>query len=366
MGDQFLFHIRLRSVLPQHLQNEQRLSRQAVSVRWRRFQPARLGKTQDGGGAPSRTRDCSDLCDGKRSPCTGNTIFFARSLVGVPIGKTRYRAARHFVLEEKIEICHARRVESVVPARTGTERPQFATTRWTLILRQQVTNAECPARDALAQLCQIYWRPIFTYICRRGYSVSDAQDLTQDFFMMILQGKLFSSAHPERGRFRYFLLKSLKNFLIDTKIKQLRYRRGGEFAFVSWEEWMAEAPSQLFISARALESCPAETLFDLRWAASVAEQALRRLREECESQGHRRAYETLGEYLTADRAEISYRNLAEILGASTAIVKRLMHEFRARYRTLLKEEIARTVEDGADVDDEIRYLCAALSSLADR
>lgn len=278
----------------------------------------------------------------------------------------RCRAARHFVLEEKIKICHARRVESIVPVRTGTEPSRFATTRWTLILTQHLTDADCPARDALAQLCQIYWRPIFTFICRRGYSVSDAQDLTQDFFVMILNGKLFSSAHPERGRFRWFLLKSLKNFLTDTKIKQHRYRRGGEFAFVSWEEWMAEAPSQLFVTARALETCPAETLFDLRWAASVTEQALRRLREECESQGHRRAYETLREYLTADRTEISYQHLAEILGVSTILVKRLMHEFRARYRTLLREEIARTVEDGADVDDEIRYLCAALSSLADK
>jgi DNA-directed RNA polymerase specialized sigma24 family protein len=194
--------------------------------------------------------------------------------------------------------------------------------------------------------------------------VSDAQDLTQDFFMTILQGKFFSSADPERGRFRWFLLKSLKNFLIDEGIRQHRYRRGGEFKFISWEEWMAEAPSQLFISSSALESCPPETLFDLRWAASVAEQALRRLREECESQGHRRAFETLREYLTADRTEVSYRHLAEILGVSTAVVKRLMHEFRRRYGTLLREEIARTVEDGSDVDDEIRYLCAALSTLA--
>ena len=126
---------------------------------------------------------------------------------------------------------------------------------------------------------------------------------------------------------------------------------------------MAEAPSQLLVASRALESCPAETLFDLRWAASVAEQALRRLREECESQGHRRAYETLRDYLTADRTEISYEHLSEVLGVSTIIVKRLMHEFRSRYRRLLREEVADTVEDGADVDDEIRYLCTVLSGL---
>ena len=252
-------------------------------------------------------------------------------------------------------------MKSVAAVRTGSERPQFATTRWTLILRNQATDAECPARDALAQLCQIYWRPIFTFICRHGYPVPDAQDLTQDFFMMILEDKFFASADPDRGRFRCFLLKSLKNFLIDAEIKRHRHKRGGDFAFVSWEELMAEAPSQLLISARAVESCPAETLFDLRWAASVAEQALRRLREECESQGHRRTYEALRDYLTADRTEISYEHLSEILGVSTSTVKRLMHQFRTSYRRLLREEIAETVEDGADVDDEIRYLCRALS-----
>jgi RNA polymerase sigma-70 factor (ECF subfamily) len=182
--------------------------------------------------------------------------------------------------------------------------------------------------------------------------------------MMILQGKIFSSADPDRGRFRCFLLKSLKNFLIDAEIKRHRHKRGGDSDFVSWEELVAEAPSQLLISLRALESSPTEALFDLRWAASVAEQALRRLREECESQGHRRTFETLRDYLTADRTEISYEYLAEILGVSTTTVKRLMHEFRTRYRRLLREEIAETVEDGADVDDEIRYLCAALSAVA--
>ena len=180
---------------------------------------------------------------------------------------------------------------------------------------------------------------------------------------MILEGKLFTSADPDRGRFRCFLLKSLKNFLIDVEIKHHRRKRGGDCDFISWEQWMAEAPSQLLISARALESSPAETVFDVRWAASVAEQALRRLREECESRGHRRAYETLRDYLTVDRTEISYEYLSKILGVSTAVVKRLMHEFRTRYRTLLREEIAETVDDKADVDQEIRYLCTALSAI---
>lgn len=268
------------------------------------------------------------------------------------------------MLEHKIQICHAWRVNSVAPVPHANRGAQFATTRWTLILTQGLLDAGSSARDELALLCQIYWRPIFAFICRRGYPAPDAQDLTQDFFVVILEGKLFASAHPERGRFRCFLLKSLKNFLMDAEKSRRRHKRGGNLNFVSWEQWMAEAPSQLLISARALESCPAETVFDVRWAASVAERALRRLREECESRGHRRKYETLRDHLAADRTEISYDRLSEILGVSAPVVKRLMHEFRMRYRRLLREEVAATVENDADVDQEIRYLCTVLSSFA--
>jgi DNA-directed RNA polymerase specialized sigma24 family protein len=254
-------------------------------------------------------------------------------------------------------------VRLIAAVRSGNGRLQVTTTRWSLILSHGVADERYSARDALGQLCQIYWRPIFTFICHRGYAAPDAQDLTQDFFVLILSGKLLASADPSRGRFRCFLLKSLKNFLIDAEIKRHRHKRGGGLEFISWEEWMAEAPSQLVISARALESCPAEILFDLRWAATVAEQALRRLREECESRGHRRTYEALSKYLTAARTEICYDDLSHVLGMPKTVITRLMHEFRARYRRLLREEVAETVEEGADVDDEIRYLCLVLSAI---
>jgi DNA-directed RNA polymerase specialized sigma24 family protein len=254
-------------------------------------------------------------------------------------------------------------VQSDAAVRRGNGRLQATTTRWSLILNQGVADERHSTRDALAQLCRIYWRPIFTFICHRGYAVPDAQDLTQDFFVIILKGKLLASADPSRGRFRCFLLKSLKNFLIDAEIKRHRHKRGGNLEFISWEEWMEEAPSQLVLSACALESSPGETLFDLRWAATVAEQALRRLREECESRGHRRTYEALSNYLTAARTEISYDYLSVVLGRPKAVVSRLMHEFRVRYRTLLREEVAETVEDGADIDDEIKYLCTVLSAI---
>lgn len=266
------------------------------------------------------------------------------------------------MLERKSESEHANRVQSAYATQDRSSPAHFVTTRWSLILSGRALDGRSVARDALAQLCQIYWRPIFSFICRRGHSVADAQDLTQDFFLMILEGKLLESADPSRGRFRCLLLKSLKNFLINTDIKRHRRKRGGGFEFVSWEDWMAEAPSQLSIPAEALKTCSSDTLFDLRWAATVAEQALRRLREECESRGHRRIYETLSKYLTVDRADVSYRHLSTVLAVPETSVKRLMHEFRKRYRMLLREEIAQTVENGADIDEEIRHLCTALSA----
>jgi DNA-directed RNA polymerase specialized sigma24 family protein len=253
-------------------------------------------------------------------------------------------------------------VSSVGALQSENALTHFATTRWSLILNGRFLCPRSAASDPLAQLCQIYWRPIFAFISRRDYTPADAQDMTQDFFVTILEGRLLQSADPNRGRFRSLLLKSLKNFLIDAEAKRRRQKRGGGIQFVSWEEWISEAPSKLSISARALGWCPAEALFDLRWAATIAEEALRRLREECDSMGRRRVYEVFNGYLTTERTEISYPDLSIQLCIPEASVKRLLHEFRVRYRGLLREEVAKTIENEADIDDEIRYLCSALSA----
>lgn len=236
----------------------------------------------------------------------------------------------------------------------------FVTTRWSLI-RQRHAGAQSRIDPGLAHLCHIYWRPIFTYIYRRGYTAQDAQDLTQDFFLLILEGNLLQSADPTRGRFRSLLLRSLKNFLIDAAVKSRRHKRGGGVQFVSWEKWMSETSPQLTLPAAAIESSPPEALFDAGWAAAIAEEALRALRLECESKGRRRVYEVLHRYLAAERTEICYEDLSRALGVPEPSVKSLLHHFRTRYRSLLREEIAKTVESEANVDDEIRYLCATLS-----
>jgi RNA polymerase sigma-70 factor (ECF subfamily) len=222
--------------------------------------------------------------------------------------------------------------------------------------------ASAAARDGLSELCKIYWRPIFTYICQRGYSTQDAEDLTQDFFSTLLQGPLLGRADPERGRFRSLLMKALKDFLGHAAEKRQARKRGGEVKFVSWDDWMAETPSQLSISMHALNSFSPEQLFDLRWAATVVEQALRRLREECAGKARLRLFDTLSPYLAADREDVSYQTLALALGIAETAVRKQLHNLRRRYRWLLCEEVAQTVEDPSDVAGEIRHLCATLAA----
>jgi RNA polymerase sigma-70 factor (ECF subfamily) len=240
---------------------------------------------------------------------------------------------------------------------------QFITTRWSVVLSCADSELESvAARNALSELCKTYWRPIFTYICRRGYSAHDAEDLTQDFFTNLLQGSLLERADPERGRFRSLLLKALQDFLGHAAEKLRARKRGGGMKFVSWDDWMAEAPSQLSVSPQALNSWSPERLYDLRWAATVVEQALQRLREECQSKKRLRLFETLSLYLAIDRTDVSYQNLATGLGIAESAVKKQLHNLRRRYRWLLWDEVAQTVQNPDDVEGEIRHLCATLSA----
>ena len=226
----------------------------------------------------------------------------------------------------------------------------------------QTNEAQDVAARALTELCRIYWRPVFALVCRRGYSVTDAQDLTQDFFVLLLKGNLLSLADPARGRFRSLLRTSVENFLNDKQHLARRQKRGGKMQFVAWDEWMAEAPSQLSIHGQELKSCPPERVFDVRWAATVVEQALRRLAKECEARGRLRMFTVLSKHLSLERMEISYASLAASLGVPETAIKRVLHQLRVRYRAILREEVAQTVSDPSEIDDEIRYLCAALAS----
>jgi len=245
----------------------------------------------------------------------------------------------------------------------GGNRPrEFVTTRWSLILSAVNGSEEQKARDALAELCRTYWRSVFSFVCRRGYSTQDAQDLTQDFFITILKENWLHHADRSRGRFRSLLLKSLQNFLVNAAEKAHAHKRGGGTEFISWDDWMAEAQSQSSIPIQALDSVPPEHIFDLTWATTVVEHAFQRLREECESKGKLWLFQALSSHLTDERDELSYANLSAELEMAETAVKKQLHNMRQRYRNLLRDEVSQTVEDPADVDDEIRYLCASLAT----
>jgi len=249
----------------------------------------------------------------------------------------------------------------------GAGEPRgFVTTRWSLILSAaNLGSEEQKARDTLAELCRMYWRPIFAFVRARGYSIEDAQDLMQDFFVAILKDNWLQHADRNRGRFRSLLLRSLQNFLINAAEKTSAHKRGGDVDFVSWDDWMAEAPSQLSLPVQALESLPPERIFDFSWATAVVEHALQRLREECEGRGKLWLFQALSSHLTDEREELSYATLAAELGMAETAVKKQLHNMRQRYRSLLRAEVSQTVEDPADVDDEIRYLCASLATGTD-
>lgn len=179
---------------------------------------------------------------------------------------------------------------------------------------------------------------------------------------MILESDWLQKADEHRGRFRSFLLKSLQNFLSHAEERDRAIKRGGRFEFISWDEWLADAPSELTVPTQTMGSLPSEHLFDLRWAVTVAGHALQRLREECEGRGRLRLFETLSAYLISERSDISYTGLAITLGIAETAVRKQLHNLRQRFRWLLRNEVAQTVEDLTDIDDEIRHLCTMLAA----
>lgn len=249
------------------------------------------------------------------------------------------------------------------PGTLDTGGMPFAPTHWTVVFLS-AKNGAAPqngADDALASLCQAYWPPLYTFVRRRGYGQADAQDLTQDFFVAITRGRLLQIADPQRGRFRSLLLVALQNFLADRVSARTTLKRGGHLTFLSWENWMRSS-IDLPIPHGAIDVWPDDRLFDAGWAASVAAEALRQLRVDYESTGRREIFAVLSPHLTDDRTDISYVALGARLSVTTDVVKRLLRQVRVRYRAHIRAEVAATVLNAGDVEDELRYLCAALSA----
>jgi RNA polymerase sigma-70 factor (ECF subfamily) len=208
----------------------------------------------------------------------------------------------------------------------------------------------------LAELYRLYCYPAYAFIRRRGYGRQDAQDLTQDFFVHLLEKSTLGRADPQRGRFRNFLLGTLEYFLANAAERASAAKRGGGCQWVFLDDDSAENDYQL---AAASEGLTAEKLFGARWAATLVQATLARLRDELESEGKGHVFEKLQGFLLG-REEASYQEVANALGFSLGALKTTIHRMRGRFRALLREEVARTVATPAEVDEELRYLRAVL------
>ena len=238
---------------------------------------------------------------------------------------------------------------------------QFATTRWTLVAAAGKT-ATPEARTALAELCRLYWYPLYAFVRRRGYDADEALDLTQGFFTRLIEKNDLADAKQDRGRFRSWLLASVKHFLANEWDRATAQKRGGGRAVYSLDIDPDDAERRY--RHEPSHTLTAERVFDRRWALTMLEQALAALKTECEAEGKSALFEALRPSLTADAQDESYQAVADRLGSTQGAVKIAAHRLRRRYREVLREQIAQTVRRPEDIDDEIRDLFAAVGQPA--
>ena len=242
------------------------------------------------------------------------------------------------------------------PQMSGPPRAKFQTTSWSLVL----TAAHDPSagsRPALERLCETYWNPVFAFIRRSGYDRDQAQDLTQAFFALLLEKNFLEVADPQRGRFRSFLLTAVKHFLSNERDRAQALKRGGGEIPVSIDLLASEAS----FDPTGSDAETPEDLFERRWALSLLEHAMSRLRSEF-SAGRSGQFDKLVPFLSRDSDGARYEELAAEFGVSAGALRTLVHRMRRRYRDLVRAEIAETVATSDEVDDEIRFLMSVLSS----
>jgi RNA polymerase sigma-70 factor (ECF subfamily) len=233
---------------------------------------------------------------------------------------------------------------------------QFATTRWSVILAAG-DSAAALHEPALSTLCQTYWFPLYAYLRRRGYDSHQAEDYTQGFFAGILERKGLRKADPKYGKFRSFLLACLKNFLADEWDRVKAEKRGGDKKVLSLD---FDAAASRYNQAPVHGLSP-EKLFERSWALTVLTSAMDRLKAESTASDKQQLFNRLKVYLTAEKDAGSYRDVAAKLNMTEGAVKVAVHRLRRRYRELVRDEIAQTVTNEAQVDEEIRDLFAALA-----
>jgi len=230
----------------------------------------------------------------------------------------------------------------------------FATTQWSLVVA--AGDRDHPdAREALATLCADYWQPIYVFLRRQGADDERARDLTQGFFTTLLEKNYVGDARRERGRFRTFLLTSVKHYVANEWDRDRAVKRGGGQPLISIDRLRAE---QAYTSEPSHDETP-ERLFDRRWARTLLDAGLERLRREMTTSAGLRRFERLLPFLIGE-SEIGYAAAAAEMGLGESAVKVAVHRMRRRLRALLRDEVARTVGEPRQVDDELRHLFAAL------
>jgi RNA polymerase sigma factor (sigma-70 family) len=231
----------------------------------------------------------------------------------------------------------------------------FETTHWSLVLAA-ADLGDTRGRESLAKLCEIYWYPLYAFVRRQGQNPHDAQELTQEFFSRLLEKNYLGDVDIAKGKFRSFLLAAMKHFLSKEWARAKTLKRGGGCTLVPLDALSAETR---YLREPQVHATP-EKLFEKRWALTLLDQVLKRLEEEYETSGKQALFEQLQACLTGDRNSLPYAQIATRLGMAEGAVKVAVHRLRQRYRGVLRDEIAKTVADPADIDDEIQQLFAAL------
>ena len=232
----------------------------------------------------------------------------------------------------------------------------FATTHWSVVLTAQ---GESPAaQEALEKLCRTYWRPIFAFLRRQGVGPTEAEDLTQGFFAQLLERKSFDAVRKEKGRLRSYLLGALKYFLADEQRRAMAIKRGKGQRLIPLEELRADER----IDMEPSDPMTAEMIYERRWALTVLERVLSRLKDEYRAAGNAALFDALKQLLPDEPGSPSQAEIATQLGMTENAIRQAFYRFRQRYQSLLREEIANTVATPADIEDELRHLIAVIEA----
>jgi RNA polymerase sigma-70 factor (ECF subfamily) len=235
----------------------------------------------------------------------------------------------------------------------------FQTTHWTLVLRARQTQSEISAQKALSNFCEAYWPPLYAFVRRRGHASPEAQDLVQGFFAHLLEQNTLSRADQEKGRLRTFLLGSLQNFLCNEYDRTQRLKRGGGHRIVSIDEHLPEAEAAMMDTAHLSDS----RSYDLAWASTIMKRAWQHLEDAFEAEGKAEWLEVLRPFVAGGgKTPLSQQEAAKKLGVPIATLRTWLSRLRRRYREALRTEVASTVSDPAEVDQELHYLHQVLTT----